>query len=357
MKKLKYLLICLMIILCGCSNNQTVDKEVKKVKEEVKPFEEDTCYKYHYQHLTKSQKKLYQELFNIFMNLETSGKVSNKNMRDVQIVHDALLNDHPELFFIETELIYDDYRVEPEYSFKKKEIQQYRKEIEQAKEDILKGLPEGDQYEQMKYLYDYVIESVHYDENSEYNQLLISSLINKNTVCTGYAKMIQYLYQEIGINTTEIIGGSFDENNLLQRHAWNMIEYNNDYYYVDATWGDQEDEERNMALYEYFIFSSEDMIKLYTPEVNYENTTNTDNTYFIKNNLYYTNYNTSSLANAVNKDEKIFQVRFSNDIYDYAKNRIANTNDPFRILSKAGVDVEYINYWYDDNFQVIRMTW
>lgn len=356
MKKLKCLLVLLLIVLCGCSDNQIVDKETKKV-EEVTPFEKDTCYKYHYEHLTKKQKELYKELFNIFMNLEETGKVSNKNIKDVQIVHDALLNDHPELFFVETELIYDDYRVEPEYTFKIKEIKKYRKQIELAKDEILKNLPADDQYAQMKYIYDYIVENVHYDENAEYNQLLISSLLNKNTVCTGYAKMIQYLFQEIGIHTTEIVGGSFDTNNRLQRHAWNMIVYDNDYYYVDATWGDQEDEDGQMTLYEYFIFSSEDMLKLYTPEGNYENTGNINHTYFLKNNLYFTNYSTSSLANVVNKEEKILQVRFSNDIYSYAKNRVVNTNDPFRILSKAGVNVEYINYWYDDNFQVIRVTW
>lgn len=355
MKKIICLYVCIMMVLCGCSTWQTSHKDVKETEKVTMPFEKDTCYKYHYQHLTKKQKKLYRELYNIFMNLDDSGKVSNKNIKDIQIVHDALLNDHPEIFFIENELIYDDYKLEPQYSFKKEEIEEYRQQIEQTREEIINGLPEGDQYTQMKYIYDYVVENVHYDLNSKNNQLLISSLLNKETVCTGYAKMIQYLFQEIGINTTEIVGGSIDQNNVLQRHAWNMIEYNNDYYYVDATWADQEDD--NMILYEYFIFSSEDMLKLYTPETQYENTTDINNTYFIKNNLYYTNFNTSSLANAVNKEEKLFQVRFSNDVYEYAKNRVMNTNDPFYILSNAGINVEYISYWYDDNFQIIRVTW
>lgn len=356
MRITKILLAFFLIILCGCTYDQKIDKETGETQTAI-PFEEDTCYKYHYQQLTKKQKILYEELFNIFMNLEKSGTVSERNIKDVQIVHEALLNDHPELFFVETELIYDDCRVEPEYAFTVKKIKAYREQIEQIKEEILKGLPNGDKYIQMKYIYDYVINNVHYDENAEYDQLLISSLINNSTVCTGYAKMIQYLFQEIGINTTEIVGGSFDENNLLQRHAWNMIEYNNDYYYVDATWGDQEDEDLSMTLYEYFIFSSEDMLKLYTPECQYENTIDASQNYFVKNNLYYTNYNTYSLANAVNVEKKIFEVRFSNEIYNYAKDRIANSNDPFNILSIAKVNVGYINYWYDDNFQVIRMTW
>lgn len=353
MKKTKCLLVFLLI-LCGCSTQQNVDEEVVEVKNY---FEEDTCYNYYYQHLTKKQQKLYEELYNIFMNLDETGQLSSKAIKDVQIVHDALLHDHPELFYVETELVYDDYRVEPQYSFEISEIKKYRKQIEQIKEDILTQMPEGDQYAQMMYIYDYVIENVHYDLESENNQTLISSLVNKETVCAGYAKMIQYLIQEIGINITEITGGSIDQNNIVQRHAWNMVEYNHDYYYIDATWGDQEDDEENMILYEYFMFSSEDMLKLYTPEEYYENTTDINNTYFIKNNLYYTNYNTSSLAQVVNTEEKEFLVRFSNDVYSYAKNRVANTNDPFNILSKAGVDVDYINYWYDDNFQVIRVTW
>ena len=351
-KKRLCLFIALMTLLSGCSFQEKTQEDIK-TKEVT--FAEDNCYKYHYQQLNKKQKKLYQELFHMFVNIETEGKISDKNMKDVDLVHNAILNDHPELFYIETEIVYSDYRVEVEYTFKKSKIKKYKKEIEHEKDIILQDLPKGDQYEKMLYLYNYVVSHLQYNENAKYNQTLISSIINKETVCTGYAKMIQYLYQEIGIETTQITGTCVDENNLVQRHAWNMVKYQDDYYYIDATWADREAD--LMILYEYFIFSSQDMLKIYTPEDHYENTVNDQYNYFVHNHLYYTEYDQSSLVQGVDKEKKVFTARFSDDIYEYVKTRVKETNDPFDILSKAGIHVENIHYWYDDHFNVITITW
>lgn len=352
MKKNKCLFIVFVLMLCGCSFQ---DDKQEDIQNDIIPFEEDQCYKYHYQQLNNKQKKIYRELFNLFVNIETEGTISNNNIKDIDIVHNAILSDHPELFYVDTEIVYSDCRVEIEYLFKKKQIKQYQKEIEEETDMILNEILQDNQYEQMLYLYNYVVSHLQYNEDAKYNQTIISSFINKETVCTGYAKMLQYLYQKIGIETTQITGTCIDENNLVQRHAWNMIKYNNDYYYIDATWGDRED--KNMILYEYFIFSSQDMLKIYTPEDHYENTIEEQYNYFTKNNLYFTQYHFSSLAQGVNKEKKIFTARFSDDIYEYVKNRVKNTNDAFDILSKAGLQVDYIQYWYDDNFNVITMIW
>lgn len=352
MKKIKCLFVVFVLMLCGCSFQ---DNNQEDIKNEIIPFEEDHCYKYHYQQLNNKQKKLYRELFNLFMNIETKGTISDKNMKEIDIVHNAIISDHPELFYVDTEIVYSDYRVEIEYLFRKSQIKRYQKEIEEITDIILNEVPQDDPYEQMLYLYNYVVSHVQYSEDAKYNQTIISSLINKETVCTGYAKMLQYLYQKIGIETTQITGTCIDDNKVVQRHAWNMIKYNNDYYYIDTTWGDWED--KNMILYEYFIFSSQDMLKIYTPEDHYENTINEKYNYFTKNNLYFTQYHLSSLAQGINKEKKIFTARFSDDIYEYVKNRVKNSNDAFDILLTAGLQINYIQYWYDDNFNVITMIW
>ena len=356
MKKIKFILLVLLVFCTGCSHSSIPEEKEKQVSEETQaPFEQDTCFKYHYEQLNERQQILYQEMYNIIFNIEEEGKISNKDVNDIKVVHEALIYDHPELFYVEMETVYDDYRLKPTYYFEKDEILTYREQLEEAKEDILADLPKKDTYEQMYYIYEYVINNVRYDENSQNNQLLISSMLNHETVCTGYAKMIQYLMQEIGVNTSLIVGGFFDENNQLQRHAWNMIEYDNDYYYIDATWGD--DEENQMVLNEYFMFSSEDMLKFYTPETKYNTTSNLQNTYFIKNNLYFEQYDISLLLKAVNKEDRTMLLRFSEDIYPNAKNRLTQTNDVFDILTKAGIEEEYINYSCDDRFQVIKVMW
>lgn len=354
MKKIKALLLILLVLLSGCDYFQS-DISQEKKEEDITPFEQDTCYKFHYEQLSEKQKTLYQEMYNIFMNVEEDGKISDKDVKDIKTVHEALMYDHPELFYVEMETVYDDYRLEPVYYFDKEEIKNYQEQLAHKKEEIYAALPDTDIYGQMQYIYEYVIDHVSYDENADNNQLLISSMLEGKTVCTGYAKMIQYLLQDIGVNTSLIVGGFFDENNRLQRHAWNMIEYDQDYYYIDATWGD--DEDNQLISNEYFMFSSEDMLKFYTPETEYKTTAKQENTYFIKNGLYFDQYDLSLLINAIDQEKRLIQMRFADDIYEYAKDRIAHTNDVFDLLAQAGIEENYINYSYDDRFQVIKVMW
>lgn len=355
MKLLKCGLIFLMMMLVGCQSQEIAKQPSLQKEVTVTPFQEDQCYQYHYQFLTEKQQQLYEDMFNIFINGDKEGKVSNNNIKDINTVHEALLYDHPELFYVEKEIIYDDYRLEPVYAFSKQEIETYQQQLEQKKQEILQLLPQDDDYAKMKFIYDYVIKNVHYDENAKNNQLLISGMIDQSTVCMGYAKMMQYLLQAAGVNTTLIVGGFIDNNNQVQRHAWNMVEYQQDYYYIDATWGD--DEDNNMILDEYFMFHSDNMLKSYKPETEYETTQNEENTYFKKNGLYFQNFDLSQISNAVDRENRLLEIQLSQDIYEYGKNRIMNSNDAFDILSQANIHEKYIHYSYNDNFQVIRVMW
>ncbi|MBM6879249.1 hypothetical protein H6A09_01015 [[Clostridium] spiroforme] len=355
MKLLKCLLAVLLILLPGCQNQEKTPQTKIRKEETVTPFDEDPCFKYNYQQLTEKQQQLYEEMFNIISDLKTEGQVSYKDIKDINTVQEALLNDHPELFYLDSVIIYDDCRLETEYSFTEKEINNYQKQIQNKQDEIFQQMPRSDDYSKIKYIYDYVIDHVSYDENSKNNQLLISAMVDESTVCMGYAKMMQYLLQRAGFDTALIVGGFIDENSQIQRHAWNMIAYNDDYYYIDATWGD--DEENGMIINDYFMFSSENMLKLYKPEGQYETTSNGEDTYFKKKGLYFQSYDLSTIAQAVNKENKVLEMQLSQDIYEYVKNRIINTNDVFDILVQANVYADSIQYSYNDNFGIIRVTW
>ena len=71
-----------------------------------------------------------------------------------------------------------------------------------------------------------------YDTKSENNQNILSVFIGKKTVCQGYADATQYLLHQLGIPAIVVTGTAGGEN-----HAWNLVNLDGEYYYIDTTWG------------------------------------------------------------------------------------------------------------------------
>ncbi|WP_054743793.1 transglutaminase domain-containing protein [Cellulosilyticum ruminicola] len=83
-------------------------------------------------------------------------------------------------------------------------------------------------------------------------------LVNGMAVCDGYAKSLMYSLNVLGI-PNEIITGTAKN----QSHAWNLLDLFNNYYHVDLTWADQ-DENTVGILPNYFNELDEYMMRTHT---------------------------------------------------------------------------------------------
>ena len=90
MKKLISLLV--LFLLCGCFPQSYQSIENK--------FKQDQCFKYHYQLLNKKQKQLYQIIYNIAYTRKQNIYIIEKEIDKVSKIVNAVLKDHPELFYI-----------------------------------------------------------------------------------------------------------------------------------------------------------------------------------------------------------------------------------------------------------------
>lgn len=90
--------------------------------------------------------------------------------------------------------------------------------------------------EKVEAIYDYICEEVTYDytnlSDNTYDLKFTdyAALINKTSLCQGYAVLFYRLALEYGIDARVISGKSFDE-----MHGWNIVRIGDLYYYVDAT--------------------------------------------------------------------------------------------------------------------------
>ena len=206
-----------------------------------------------------------------------------------------------------------------------------------------------------KYIYEYLIQQCEYLEEADYNQEIISSLIYHKTVCSGYAKALQYLLHEVGIEATYLTGMSDVSSGNNDYHAWNMVKYDNDYYYVDATWGDLVNNEFETINYDYLMFSSEEMNKNYQIQDSYEDTTNGNNTYYKKEGYYFDYYRIDDLKQKINLSQNECHFQFSSEIYEYAKNRLVSQGDVYKIIDVSNDrEIKYID---DERFHTIYLRW
>ena len=109
------------------------------------------------------------------------------------------------------------------------------------------------EYQKAKAIYDYMCSNITYDYKNlnDPNYTLkfsaYAALINKTSVCQGYATLFYRLALEAGLDARVIAGVAGGGN-----HAWNIVKINGSYYNLDSTWDAGRDP------YDYFLKNMDD---------------------------------------------------------------------------------------------------
>lgn len=106
-----------------------------------------------------------------------------------------------------------------------------------------------------KAIHDYIISTVAYDESltdhSDYG-----AIVNKSTVCQGYALLCYKMLTDAGIDSKIVVGKSDDVS-----HAWNMAKIAGVWYYLDCTFDDPVPDIPGRLEYNYFNKTTAEMEK------------------------------------------------------------------------------------------------
>ena len=103
------------------------------------------------------------------------------------------------------------------------------------------NLSGADEYHKIRAVYDWMTHNIVYDKanlnNASYllKYTAYAALINRTSVCQGYAVLLYRLLLTCGIDC-RIISGLGDGNNGPEAHAWNIAQIGQYYFNLDATW-------------------------------------------------------------------------------------------------------------------------
>ncbi|ENY70276.1 Hypothetical protein, predicted lipoprotein [Mycoplasmopsis bovigenitalium 51080] len=137
----------------------------------------------------------------------------------------------------------------------------YNVEEEQARQEAIKVSQDWhnlSNYQKALKAYDWITKNIAYEERGDrVDQTAYSAIIERRTVCTGYTLAFKMFMDILGVPCSTIQGKVSDPNYADDKHIWNLVELDDGWYHVDATWGINRNRPGDNNFY-YFLISNDD---------------------------------------------------------------------------------------------------
>ncbi len=239
-------------------------------------YDESVINKFFYNQLNNNQKIIYSKLqdnkqnlsqgnyvidfgntFSEMLSQETGGDELSK---DYQTAIEAFTHDNPDLFYLDVNKMYLNIKTTKKIITTSHEVYISAAEnstylsddftdtvqiekgiiaVEKVKDIIVSKL-KGTDYDKILFIHDFLLNNVEYD--STYNNIgtygIYGALIEKKSVCEGYAKAFKYLANAAGIECEIMQGMATNSKGETENHAWNCVKLGNTWYEIDCTWDD-----------------------------------------------------------------------------------------------------------------------
>ena len=231
---------------------------------------------------------------------------------NISLLFESFYLDNPTFFFIDRtyslagkqindKSVYDTLILQ--YTMNAEQRSTATQKLDRAVQGLLDGCPEGtDDYEKELYLHNQLLATCIYDQPATESSVRFpnaysayGALVEGKAVCEGYAKAMQLLLNTAKIDATVVRGYSADQQTA---HMWNLVNINNNYYYLDPTWNDSEPHHH----YSYFNITYDWLKRSHildtTITLPYDCNEEADN-YYLKNDMHITEYDRDAIADAI----------------------------------------------------------
>ncbi len=233
---------------------------------------------FYYNQLTWEERSFYDDLMNVCLWYLTESEIYQDdigaytlpgidyrglNIEDaINIYLYAFRYSNPQFYFLENGVLYHDHCLYP-MVYKAFATQESRQTATEQMKSALSDYEneasnKGSEYEKVRAIHDIICKNVTYDKNIDaieqrFSQSAYSALIERKTVCAGYAAAFTMLCNKLGIDA--IVETS-------SNHAWNRVAVDDIWYFIDCTWDDRNDTNGLSMYYKYFLRNSEKIKEL-----------------------------------------------------------------------------------------------
>lgn len=355
-------------------------EEVEELRQMEVAQSEEGHQEYYFKQLNEEEQRVYRELLKGIRAREKDFYLTLSQDDSIDRCYHAVLKDHPVIFWVHNhEKIYkttysdSDYcTFTPGYIYTESEISEIQNAMEAGFQEVSSLIPaDASDYEKVRIVYTYVIDNTQYQASDD-DQSIAGVFWKKEAVCAGYAGAVQYLLERIGVPCIYVDGST---QGSTEGHAWNIVKLDGEYYYVDATNGDQPDflngnaaqlEEHKTIIYDYLCPFPEEYEKKYirSEELTVPDCTAKDMNFYVLNQGCFDGYDWETIYDyckmRLDNGAAVVRFKFSNqEAFAAACNELLDNGEVQNVaqyyMKQNGLgQVEY-HYGVLDNFYTIYL--
>lgn len=289
-------------------------------------FKEPERKSNYYLSLDEVEKKLYDAAYTTLSSNESSFKLIGIDIGSFAAAYRSTLiqfiNDCPEFFWLDGYVEYETVRASNSdkghititfgvYDYwKDHDLEKAKAELQTALDAIvLEANAFEDDYQKVKFVHDYIIESNSYDyfayQMGDYisaqTAAMVSSaygaLVHGKIMCAGYAQAFNLVMHELGFESSFVSG--FADGGA---HAWNLVQIGDGCYHFDLTWDDLDGDPAEVR-YNYFGLTDEEIFKTHKVDEGlvYPEANATEYNYFVREEMLLDYYSFAAVTKLAKK--------------------------------------------------------
>ncbi|MCM1528591.1 MAG: hypothetical protein NC093_01180 [Alistipes sp.] len=284
----------------------------------------------------------------------------------------AVEQDHPDLFWVDGYTITNSstgrkgtLEIDLIHDVDKDELLEMRRELEETAESVIAGIPgNSSDYEKMLYIHDYIVENTSYTHNRvgySFNGLwgtAYGCIVQGGAICQGYAEAFNYFMKLLDIECGMVSGTAGDTG-----HIWNYVNLEGEYYWIDVTWDDPDEQGDfgNDILHSYFLVDDEHLLR--TREISSEDNffvpecSSMKENYFVRNRAFIRDYSLEAVRDALlaspapGKAEIMFG---SKNAYDEALEDLMENERLWELSDYVDIS-DTVEYTADEDMYIIML--